>query len=470
MKIILSSILLFVFSIYDLSAKVKLPSMLGDSMVLQQKSEVTLWGTAKENAKVSVITSWNNKHYSSTANKSGEWELKVGTPAAGGPYQITFSDGEKLTLNNILIGEVWLCSGQSNMEIPVVGYKNQPILNSNEILADAGNSSIRLLKVERATSLKPLNNIKGSWTNSDAEHVAKFSAVGYQFAKILQQQLHVPIGIIESAWGGTNIIGWMNRAGIEKFPEYKILPDTTTKLSPNSPTVLFNGMINPLLKYRIKGIIWYQGESNRTNPSNYQQLMVNMVSEWRRLWNIGEVPFYYVQIAPWKYTGPTAPFVPYVQEAQFKAMSQIPNSGMAVSVDVGSPNTIHPPDKTTISKRLSYWALAKTYGKKGIAYQSPQFKNMTIKGSAANLTFDNAENGFYTAADTVTGFEIAGDDKKFYPATGKITSAGISVQSDKVKVPVAVRYAFTDWIVGQVYGTTGLPLTPFRTDDWPPAK
>lgn len=450
-------------------AKVTLPNVLSDGMVLQQKADVQLWGNAKKGSPVLVTTSWDNKKYTATVNSTGEFSLVVKTPSAGGPYQISFSDGEKLVLNDILIGEVWLCSGQSNMDIPVKGFANQPVLNSGDLLLDAENYPIRLFKIKRAASAKPLDNVEAKWERSTAESVREFSTVGYQFAKILQQQLHVPIGVIQSTWGGTNIISWMDKASLKDFPDYKAPDENDTKAKASAPTMLFNAMINPLLKYRIKGALWYQGEANRIKPFEYTALMQNMVTEWRKLWKVGEWPFYFVQIAPWKYPADKE-LVPYLQEAQFKAMASIPNSGMAVSADVGSPITIHPPDKTAIAKRLAYWALGNTYSKKGISYKSPSYKSVVFKSDTAELKFNDAPLGFYSSHSEIQGFEIAGSDKIFYPAKGSFTAAGIRLISESVKSPVAVRYAFTDWIQGGIYNTDGLPLTPFRTDDWPPAK
>lgn len=463
-----SFFLLLLFELFSLNAfsKIVLPSILGNGMVLQQQSSIKVWGTAGKNLSVAVHTSWNNVNYTTRSNPNGEFEVLIHTPSAGGPYQITFNDGEKLVLNDILIGEVWFCSGQSNMDMPVGGYLNQPVDNANDLLTDAANFPIRLFKVRGVASSRPLTNTKAKWTSSDAENLSAFSAVGYQFAKILQQQLHVPVGIIQSTWGGTNITSWMNSNSLKSFPEIKIASDTTSVVKSRNATSLFNGMINPLLNFKIRGAIWYQGEANRSDPENYSRLLQNMVTEWRKLWNSGDFPFYYVQIAPWEYTS-FAEGVPYLQEAQYKAMNLIPNSGMVVSVDAGSATTIHPPDKTTISKRLAYWALAKTYEKKGIRFQSPSLKTLTINANLAELTFEHAEHGLYSSAEELTGFEIAGEDRKFYAAKGKITKTGISLQAEQVEKPVAVRYAFTDWVKGTVYNTAGLPLTPFRSDKWP---
>ena len=448
-------------------ARVILPSVIDNNMVLQQNARVPLWGKAKPNARVTVITSWNNKLYTVWAKNDSTWRVFVQTPKAGGPYEVSFNDGQLLKLKNILIGEVWICSGQSNMEMPVKGFGNQPILNSNDILMDAENPQIRLFRLERALTRQPQANCKATpWQEADAESVKNFSAVGYQYAKLLQARLKVPVGIIMSVWGGTMIEAWMDKASINNFPEVKI-PADTARINKNDPTVLFNAMINPFVGYGIKGVIWYQGEQNRINYQIYDKLMVSMVKEWRKLWEMGDWPFYYVQIAPYTYTlKDKQGLAPYLREAQLKAMSEIPNAGMVVTMDVGSERVIHPPDKLPVSKRLAYWALANTYGKKGINYLSPVYKSIKITGDNAYINFNYTPNGLTTFGKELLAFEIAGNDKVFCPAQAKISGNGIIVSSENVKTPVAVRYAFKDWVVGDVYNTEGLPLAPFRTDDW----
>jgi sialate O-acetylesterase len=447
--------------------KITLPSVIAGNMVLQQKTEVALWGRAKNLSNVTVIVSWNNKTYSVKSGTDGNWKLYVKTPSAGGPYSISFSDGEKLVLKDILIGEVWLCSGQSNMEMPVQGFKNQPILHSNELLMDAENPQIRLFRLERALSRTLQNDCIGTgWENATAQSVKEFSAVGYQYAKILQQKLKVPVGVIMSTWGGTNIESWMNENSLIQFPQIKILSSIdTSKIIKNEPTVLFKGMIHPVVGFGIKGVLWYQGEANRHNPQDYDKLMAAMVSEWRQIWNSGEWSFYYVQISPFAYNDKAGPAAP-LREAQQKAMKQIPNSGMVVSMDVGEEKLIHPADKTTISNRLAYWALANDYGIKGLAYASPVYQSMKVEKNVVKINFENAPNGLSSFGKTIVAFEIAGEDKIFHPAEARITADGIVVQSESVKIPVAVRYAFKDWVIGDVYNTEGLPLAPFRTDKW----
>lgn len=455
---------IFLSNITILKAEVSLPAIISDGMVLQQQSNVALWGKARANAKVTVLTSWNQKTYTVNTTKEGAWRLSVLTPKAGGPFKITFSDGAKLVLNDILIGEVWLCSGQSNMEMPVKGYGNQPILNSNDILMEADEPGVRLYRVEKKMSKTPQNELNARWTIADALSVKEFSAIGYQFARMLQRRLKVPVGIIQSAYGGTDIEAWMTTKSLTGFTDFKI-PADTAKVTKNDPGVLFNAMINPVLGYAIKGVLWYQGENNRFNPTTYDKKMEAMVKEWRQLWNCGEWPFYYVQIAPNVYKD-HADQIPLLYEAQSRSMKLIPNSGMVVSVDAGSRTTIHPPDKTIISKRLAYWALAKTYGKSGITFMGPVYKSLDIVNEKAIVSFDEIPNGLTAFGRTMVSFELAGNDKVFHPAQADISGKTVVVKSDAVKAPVAVRYAFKDSLSGNLYNTEGLPAAPFRTDNW----
>jgi len=448
--------------------KIKLPAIIGNNMVLQQQSNVPLWGVAKANTIVKIISSWNRKVYKIQSDATGHWKLKISTPVAGGPYEITFDDGSLLVLRNILIGEVWVCSGQSNMEISMMGYKNQPILNSNDILMKADNPNLHLFVVKRAVSNTPLDDCKGSWETSTPESASSFSAVGFQFAKMLQEILKVPVGIIQTTWGGTQIQAWMDKTSLASFPNAKIpMPGDTLKADGwRQPTCLFNGMISPIIGFGIKGFLWYQGENNVLNhPSDYDKLMQSMVQEWRILWQRDTLPFYYVQIAPYKYLT-DRDSVPILQERQQKAQNEIPHSGMVVSIDKGNEFTVHPPDKTTISKRLLYWALGDTYQKKGIAYESPLYKDMKKEGNAINISFTNTSHGFTSHDQPINGFEIAGADRIFHPANATIYKNTIQVKSDEISDPIAVRYAFKDWVVGNLYNTEGLPIAPFRTDNW----
>jgi sialate O-acetylesterase len=453
-----------ILSISVARATVTLPAIFNNHMVMQRNAEVAVWGKAKPNSKLTLLSSWNKKTYTTKTGNDGSWKIKIATPEAGGPYTITFNDGEKLVLSDILIGEVWLCSGQSNMEMPVRGYTNQPTLHANEILMEAEELGVRLFRVGRNMSDTLVHNIDVKWQVADIESVKDFSAVGYQFARMLQKTLKVPVGIIQSAFGGTNIETWMDKSSLQGFNDYRERP-VNSKIAKNYPAVLYNGMISPIIGYHIKGVIWYQGESNRPNPLTYDKKMAAMVALWRKQWDCGEWPFYYVQVAPNFYRDEFEKTY-QLYEAQANAMKIIPNSGMVVSVDVGSISTIHPPDKTTISKRLVYWALNRTYGKSGIAYSSPMYQSMKTNGSKVELSFGNNSLGLTSYDQPLISFEVAGADKVFKPATAVLAGRTVVVESKDVPQPVAVRYAYQTGSAGNLYGGEGLPVAPFRTDAW----
>lgn len=460
------TLLLFLLlcGVQRLNANVILPAIFGNGMVLQQKEKVKIWGKAKMNANVLISSSWSTKTYTVRTDASGNWKAMVATPTAGGPYTITFNDGTKRVLNDVLIGEVWLCSGQSNMEMPIKGFGNQPILDANDILINAEEPGVRLFRIEKNMSRTLLDVLNNQWEHTNAATVKEFSAIGYQFARILQKSLKVPVGIIQSAYGGTDIEAWMTKKSLNGFSDFKNPPDTA-KMIKNDPAVLFNAMLNPIIGFHIKGMLWYQGENNRVNPLTYDQKMAAMVKDWRAQWGIGEWPIYYVQIAPNVYKDHKED-IPLLYEAQQRAMALIPHSGMVVSVDAGSQTTIHPPNKTIISKRLAYWALAKTYAKQGVAFAGPLYKSLKITDDKAIVSFDEVTLGLTAYDQKLISFEVAGEDKQFYTAAAAIVGKTVVVRSENVKKPIAVRYAFKDNAIGNLYNVEGLPLGPFRTDNW----
>jgi sialate O-acetylesterase len=448
-------------------ATITLPSIFGDNMVLQQKSEVAFWGSASPGKNVTIRTSWNRKSYSVPAGTDGKWKTKVQTPEAGGPYTVTISDGSPVTIKNVLIGEVWICSGQSNMEMTMRGYNNQPVTGSNEYIATSANSNIRLITVQRKTSLTPVDDIEGEWKICEPESVAGFSATAYFFGLMLNRALNVPIGLISTSWSGTRIEPWMTEESLKTF-DWVTLPDkgrTETNIPVQTPTVLYNGMVAPIAGFGIRGAIWYQGESNRLEPSRYVELLPAMIEGWRSEWEIGEFAFYFAQIAPFDY-GPGEMSSAYLREAQLKAVNYISNSGMACLMDTGEKDNIHPANKKAAGDRLAFQALAKTYGLKGIACDGPTLKEMTVEGNIIKLTFNNAQYGLTSYGKELTSFEVAGATRRFYPAKAIITGNGITVICPSVSVPVAVRYAFRDFIQGELFNTAGLPASSFRTDDW----
>jgi len=466
-KLILSLGIAFFGSCNIAFAQLEMPAFFSDHLVLQQKSNARIWGTAIGKKQVKVNTSWDNQTYTSKPDDKGNWAVVVKTASAGGPFTITISQQNKVVLNDVLLGEVWLCSGQSNMDMPVKGYNNLPIANSMDILMDSPDPMLRLFKVERKYAATPERDVKGSWQLADAGSVASFSAVGYQFANYLRKQLGVPVGVIQSTWGGSPIEAWMDRQQVGDVLKDRLISNTaTSKAVHQVPGNLFNGMVYPLIGYHIAGVIWYQGEQNRHNYSDYLALQYAMVSSWRTQWQIGEWPFYLVQLAPMRYAAPEAYKVPLLMEAQLKLPDTLANSGVAVIIDAGEEKNIHPANKTIPGKRLAYLALAKTYRKKGFPVASPAYKKLVTKNDTIFVHFDHIPLGLTTYGKPITQFEIAAADQKFYPANATLSNDVVKVYSDKVKQPVSIRYAFKDWAIGELYSVEGLPVSSFRTDNW----
>jgi sialate O-acetylesterase len=442
-------------------AEVRLPSVITDNMVLQQQSSVALWGWSNSSEKIIITTSWNNKTDSVFASRDARWKMMVQTPVAGGPYTITIKGGKVITLNNVMIGEVWVCSGQSNMEFHsfYAGSKDiQPELKN------APNTNIRFFLETKATSQYPQDDCKGQWTVCDSNTLKTFSQVAYFFGKRLNKELNVPIGLIEAAWGGTPAEVWtpaevVNTDDTLRESAHKQVP---SRGWPMWPGYTYNAMIAPVTNYNIAGAIWYQGEGNVVAPASYGRLLTSMINSWRRAWE-KDFPFYYVQIAPFTYGGKSGSVL---QEQQARVQA-LPNTGMVVITDLVPDTTnIHPPLKREVGERLSNWALAKTYHKSGIAYANPSFKNMEVKGNKATISFYDADDGLMVNGPGISEIYLAGNDKIFYPAEAKISGNKLVVLASQVKEPVAVRFAFSSAAIGNLFAKNGLPVTPFRTDNW----
>ena len=460
-------LLLLLSSLYSFS-KVNLPSILGDNAVLQRNSKVKLWGSANAGTMVTITTSWDNIQINTKADREGKWMTAIHTPEAGGPYRILYNDGEETITENIAIGEVWFCSGQSNMQMLLRGAMNQPILHSADLIANATNKWLRLFKVPTALSAQPVEDLDNTaWNVSTPKSAAVFSALAFQFGKMLQEHLDIPVGIIVSAYGGTPVRGWMAPEYLKEFPA--MAKDTTIRINHWGPSYLYNAMVYPLRNFSIRGFLWYQGERDVSTPFLYEKMLPAMVENWRALWDGGDkFPFYYVQLAPWTYSNASGFNGAYMREAQLKARDMIPNSGIVTTIDVGSDLSIHPPDKTTVAKRLLYQALVQTYSMKGIPYTFPEYEEMEIQDSTILLRFNHAPRGLSLHEKITAGLEIAGEDRKFYPVTTAKTigAKGLQVSSNQVSKPVAVRYCFRNYSTGNLYDNFGMPVFPFRTDNW----
>lgn len=450
------------------SAKVTLPKMFSDGMVMQRETNANLWGQAKAQAVVKITASWNKKTITVKADQQGHWTAKVATPAAGGPYTITFNDGEKTTLSNILIGELWLCSGQSNMEMPMKGFKNQPVENAVADVLHSKDSQLRLFTVKRNSQFAPVDTVSGKWTEANPASVREFSATAYYFGKELRQALDVPVGLIVTAWGGSACEAWMTADWLKAFPDAKIPQQASDIKSKNrTPTVLYNGMLHPLIGIAMRGVIWYQGEDNVTRASSYANMLTRMIQGWRQEWKQGEFPFYYCQIAPYDYSLVNWNYnSAFLREQQAKAELMNKNCGMAVLMDAGLEFGIHPRKKHLAGMRLALLALQNTYGMKGLSAESAYYNDVTFKNDTAVVTFNRAKMWVYGKNGYKSDlFEVAGSDHVFHPAKAWIERSKVYVKSIYVDKPVAVRYAFHDWADGDLF-CDGLPVSSFRTDDW----
>ncbi|MCE5187342.1 MAG: hypothetical protein LLF76_14580 [Planctomycetaceae bacterium] len=632
------------------SADVKLPAVFGDGMVLQQKSSAAVWGWAAPGEKIDVKASWMKSAKSTKADKDGKWSLNIRTDKAGGPYTLSIKGANEITLNNVLLGEVWVCSGQSNMEFTMAMLKSEPV---NADIAKADFPQIRLFTVAKATSGVPLEDVSGQWQVCSPQTVGSFSATAFYFGRKLHEELNVPIGLVSTSWGGTKAEVWMSKESLMKFDQFRDIvkdlgsPESTaagskkyeqaladweqkvgeldaglkekwfdpqlddadwktmelptfwektelgqmdgivwfrrtTTLPPSwartdmelrlgpiddvatvwfngvplgttfgyniprvyripqsalrvgkntivvrvvdfladggfggsaddmrigppgsdvktaatvartwkykvgysgpvpmspdqtgnsgkpnhtTPSALYNAMIAPILPMRIAGAIWYQGESNCYDPILYRTLFPALITDWRKQWHQGDFPFYYVQIAPWDYGGTTNSQA--IREAQMMTLDAVPNVGMAVTMDIGDEKNIHPKDKVDVGDRLARWALAKDYGRKDLVYSGPIYKSMKVKDDAIQLSFDYINGGLVAKGGDLTDFTIAGEDRKFVPASAVIESDKIVVSSSEVKKPAAVRYGWSNWVKGSLFNNAGLPASSFRTDDWP---
>ena len=465
-------------------AEVKLPAVLGNDMVLQRNSEVNLWGSAKPNKSVTIRTSWNGKKYKVKSDADGKWAVKVATGEAGGPYEIEFSDGDKLKLTGVLLGEVWVCGGQSNMEMPIKGFVAQPVQGAAEAIRESyAHPDIRIFNVERNKVATPQDDCKGVWQKPTPQNVANCSATAYFYGRMLTDLLGVPVGIVTSYWGGTKAEVWMTREAIETTEGI----DHAFALKPDGngwgPQEMYNGMIHPITRFTAKGFIWYQGCSNRDRAFDYGKLLVSLIKNWRQAWGNDEMPFLIAQLVQYRYDGEKYLSLPVVIEGQYYAAQTLKNVYVAPTTDLSFGSIIHPPFKREVGERLAGIALDKSYGMPGFGSESPRFKSMEVQGNKVVLHFTGMADSdkFDAVGDNFSwvdknmkiirlkGFEIAGADGKFYPANARNSwpvSDRITVESDSVKNPVAVRYAFRNCIDANVITGMGTPLAPFRTDNW----
>ena len=440
-------------------------ALFSDNAVLQQGIPAPVWGFADNGEKVTVR--FQDQELSTVA-KDGKWMVRLAPLKAGGPFSMTITGSNTIELANILVGEVWVCSGQSNMQFGLQSAYTGP-----EAVAGATNPNIRLFSVPLKTSYTPLDDIKSSWALCSPETAKSFTAVGYFFGRDLNEALGVPVGLINSSWGGTFAEAWTSPEGFKALPDYAawIAEANAKKLEgPNNPSVLYNAMIDPLIPYAIKGAIWYQGESNAGAAFKYRTLFPTMIKSWRDAWGEGDFTFLFVQLAPFMEikTEPEESAWAELREAQLLTTRTSPKTGMAVITDVGDPVDIHPKQKEPVGGRLALAARKIAYGE-NIVYSGPIYKGMKRRGGSITLYFDNVGGGLLVAKDgELKGFAVAGADRKFVWATATIVNGNkVVVKSPSVPNPVAARYGWANCPVVNLWNKDGLPASPFRTDDFP---
>ncbi|MFC4097327.1 sialate O-acetylesterase [Euzebyella saccharophila] len=442
-------------------AKITLPNIFGDHMVLQRNESAKIWGWAQTGEELTVTTSWDGKKYKVKTPITAVWEVFVNTPEAGGPFNITIEGFEnEIVLNDVLIGEVWLCSGQSNMQWTAT--TNAGIDNAEEEIKKADYPNIRFFTVERRTAEFPQDDLPGTWEVCSPETMKDFSAVAYFFARRIQGEMNIPIGLVNNAWGGSPAEVWATRSVFEENEDLKkdAYSLKETPWSPVTPSYLYNGMVHALTGFKIAGTIWYQGESNVSRHGNYTKLFSKTVGSWRKAWGY-EFPFYFVQIAPYKYDTPEVGA--YLRNSQRIAQKVIPNSGMVVVSDIATINDIHPPNKQDVGLRLANLALKETYKKYEGEVHGPLYKSHKVDGKKVEVHFDHAD-GLMAKGKTITHFELAAGDGKWYPAKAKIKDDRIILTSKKVAEPVKVRFGWSNTAEPNLFNEAGLPASAFISE------
>ncbi len=465
-------------------ATVRLPALVGDHMVVQRNVPVPVWGWAAPGEQVTV--SFRGQRYLATPATTGRWQVTLPAMPAGGPYAMTIQGQNTLLLQDILVGDVWLAAGQSNMELPLRD-KNAPApgayplpLNAEQEVAGANFPQIRQFTVKKVVAYQPQTENEGyGWQVCSPATAGSFSAVGYFFARHLHQHYQVPIGLLSSPWGGTPAEAWVSPEALGQLPDFGALvaslaaPVTPAPDAQNTPTVLYNGMIAPLLPYALKGVIWYQGESNVGRAAQYRALFPTLIRDWRTRFAQPELPFLFVQLANFTKEVPLPAESDWAElrEAQAQALA-LPRTGMAVAIDVGEGADIHPADKQDVGYRLALVARQVAYGDRQVVAAGPTFQRMQVVGSQVRVQFANAKAGLQlrTGTTMLSGFAVAGADHQFHWASGTLAGSEVVLTCAAVPAPVAVRYDWANNPTGNLYNREGLPAVPFRTDQWVATK
>ena len=486
-------------------ADVKLPALISDNMVLQQGRQVAIWGTADAGEQVTVVLGEQKKM--ATTDSSGDWKVELEPLQKGGPFEMTVAGNNTITIHNVAVGEVWVCSGQSNMDFRVLA-PGSAVKNAEHEVATANYPLMRMFTVKKVVAGKPQTDVQGQWMVASPTTVSEFSSVGYFFGRDLHQDLKVPVGMISSSWGGTEAEAWTSDAAVEADPDLKTQADAwrqsiaefppvleryTQKLrdweksaeeaesagkisetmpdAPKDPrshpwrvSGLWNGMMAPLTQYAIAGAIWYQGESNAGFAYQYRRVFATMIRQWRDSWSEGDFPFLFVQLANYDAGGKYPDSWAVLRESQEKTL-ELQKTGMAVAIDIGESKNIHPTNKQEVGRRLALAAQGIAYGRKG-EYMGPAFKSVRAEKGALHVRFTHATGGLVVRGQHLTGFEIAGQDQQFLPAEAAIVGSEVVLSSSRVRKPVAARYGWANDPKCNLYNKSGLPAPPFRSDDW----
>jgi hypothetical protein len=459
-----------------MQAKVRLPHLLCDNMVIQQDADVRLWGWDQPGKTVTVSTSWSTDKVTAKADRQGRWLLKVHSPKASyTPLTLIVSDDDGSdTLRNVLSGEVWVCAGQSNMEMPVKGFNNCPVEGYNRAVLEARQySGIHYVKIPSVMSMKPLDDAQCEWKAVGPSTVGDASATGYFFAQAVTKALNVPVGLVMANKGGSRVESWLDADNLRKYTHEKLDTASIVKAYTEDykrSLVWGNGTFSPILNYTVKGILFYQGCSNVGDPAGqYAKRLKVLVEQWRRDFRLGELPFYFVQIAPYYNDDMQGIAGPLLREQQWEASKTIPNSGLVCTDDLVYPyesQQIHPCQKQPVGERLALQALVKTYGMKGLWCESPEVKDYRMSNDTCYVHLTN-DYGSISRYEDIQGFELAGEDRVFHKAHAYYYwTKGIIITCPEVKKPVAVRYAFRNWGYGNVKNGALLPLFPYRSDRW----
>lgn len=465
------------------ASTLSLAGMFTDHMVLQRECDAAIWGTAKSGSTIQISPSWTKEVFEATTNEGGHWRTTIKTPTAGGPFKVGVTSGaETKQLSDVLVGEVWICSGQSNMQWKMRGFG---VDHFKEDVEKAKYPRIRFCDVPQVIALAGQDHVDARWSVCNPQTTLAFSAVGYFFGSRLHQELDVPIGLISTNWGGSSAEAWVSPEILKKdFPEFNAQYAANEKiakqngflfnrsrkppqgLNQRNPSVLYNSMIRPLIPFSFRGVVWYQGESNVRAPKQYRSLFPTMIRDWRSRWGQGDFPFYFVQIAPFAYkTEPVS--AAFLREAQTMALSE-PNTGMVVTMDIGNPSNIHPKQKKPVGERLATLALKHNYGQKNLVASGPMYAGYSIENGTVRIRFDSVGGGLISSDDKpLSHFTVAAADKTFVKAKAVIVGDTIVVSCDQVPQPVAVRFAWSSGDTPNLANKTGLPASSFRTDDWP---